>query len=224
MTGAVTNRCLSDMAQIDREVPNSLSSMGTQALTMATQVALVLFLVPWTALALPPLLLAYSRIYHTMRFAARDARRIAARMHTPVFAHFSDALRGRECIAAYGAEERFCEQNLRHTDDMSRASLAVEAIMKWAQALSTQSGCALYAVCGGACVMLEASGQLTTAELGLVLLYAASLQRAVMAFLSARHRATPARVTRPRATRVHAVNAGRHARHRSRKPRERVQA
>ena len=58
-----------------------------------------------------------------------------------------------------------------------------EAVLKWAQALTTQTGCILYLSCGVVCVVLNASGRISTGQLGLVLLYAAQLQRSGMGYM-----------------------------------------
>jgi len=52
----------------------------------------------------------------------------------------------------------------------------IQAVGKWAQALSTQTGCGLYLVCGLAGVLL----QVPRGTLGLVLVYAGILQRSGM--------------------------------------------
>ena len=62
---------------------------------MITQLGLVLYFAPWAAVGLPPLLLIYYQVYQRMRAAARDARRIALMAHSPVYAHYADALAGR---------------------------------------------------------------------------------------------------------------------------------
>jgi hypothetical protein len=87
-------------------VPSSLQDLATGVLGWFTQLGLVLYFAPWVALALPPLILAYLAIYARVRAAMRDAKRLAAISHTPVFAHFSDALAGRETIAAYVSRDR----------------------------------------------------------------------------------------------------------------------
>ena len=46
-----------------------------------------------------------------------------------------------------------------------------------------QTGSGLYLAAGVVCVVLQACGQLSTSTLGLVLLYAGSLQRAMMDLL-----------------------------------------
>lgn len=122
----------------------------------------------------------YAAIFRRVRPASRDSRRLESAAHSPVYAHFGDALAGKETIAAYAAEARFCERNAQLVADMSRAKVGNEAVNKWAQALTTQTGCLLYACCGLACVLLGASGHLSSSQLGLVLLYASNLQRAAM--------------------------------------------
>ena len=155
-SGAVLNRFLSDTMNVDSRVPDSLTSLGTQLLTMVTQLGLVLRFAPWVALAMPFLGLAYYRIYKRMRAAARDTRRINAALHSPVFAHFSDVLAGRETIASYGAEARMCQQNEAHVAAMSRSAIMSQAVQKWAQALTVQTGSVLYLAAGVVCVVLQA--------------------------------------------------------------------
>ena len=150
---------------------------------MVIQLTLVLLFAPWVALATPLLGLAYYRIYQRMRAAARDARRIGAMLHSPVFSQYADVLAGRETIASFGAEARMCAANERLVHAMSRASIMSQAVQKWAQALTVQTGCVLYLAAGVVCVLLQWRGLVSTSVLGLVLLYAGSLQRAMMDLL-----------------------------------------
>ena len=106
-----------------------------------------------------------------------------AAAHGPCYAHFNDALRGRETIAAFRALDRFAETNAALVDTMAKGKYANDACSKWSQALTTMNGCVLYLAAGLACVLLVRSHDLTTGQLGLVLLYAASLQRAAMDYM-----------------------------------------
>ena len=67
---------------------------------------------------------------------------------------------------------------------MARGRYANEAVCKWSQALTTQNGCVLYLCAGLLGVYLVSRGRMTTGQLGLVLLYSASLQRAAMDYLT----------------------------------------
>ena len=173
-------RVIEALQNIDSSVPDSVLSLATQIINMATQLGLILVLAPWVALAMPLLLLVYSLIYARMRAAARDTRRIGAMSLSPVFEHYADALAGCETVAAFGAHEAFCTENARRVAELSRAAVMTEAVQKWAQALAVQMGCVLYFLSGVACVMLHSYGALTTSQFGLVLLYAGTLQRASM--------------------------------------------
>lgn len=141
---------------------------------------LVLTLAPPLGLVLPPLALAYSFVYARVRRAARDSRRLGAAAHSPVYAHYADALAGRETIAAYGAAGAWQLANAARVSDMSRAAVGNEAVQKWAQALTTQAGCGLYACAAAGCVLLHHAGRLPMSYVGLVLLQASGLQRAAM--------------------------------------------
>ena len=66
---------------------------------------------------------------------------------------------------------------------LARAKVGNEAVCKWAQALTTQSGALLYFACGFICVYLNSLGRMSTSEMALVLLFAAQLQRASMEYM-----------------------------------------
>ena len=129
------------------------------------------------------LLLPYYFIFSRVRTAARDTRRIEALAHSPVYTFFGDVLAGRETIRAYGVQARFERKNLALVARMAIARYANEACNKWAQALTTQTGCGLYLACGVACVFLNHAGRMTAGQFGLVLLYAGQLQRAGMDYM-----------------------------------------
>ena len=59
-----------------------------------------------------------------------------------------------------------------------------DAPRRWSQALTTQNGCVLYLCAGLLGVYLVSRGRMTTGQLGLVLLYSASLQRAAMDYMT----------------------------------------
>ena len=69
---------------------------------------------------------------------------------------------------------------------MAAANYTREAAQKWAQALTTQTGCVLYLASGIVCVLLAThrpKSLMTSSQMGLVLLYAAQLQRAMMDYM-----------------------------------------
>jgi ABC-type multidrug transport system fused ATPase/permease subunit len=119
-------------------------------------------------------------VYARVRPAARDTRRLGAAAHSPVYSHYADALAGRETIAAFNAATAWRSANASRVSRMSRAAVGNEAVQKWAQALTTQAGCGLYACAAAGCVLLHHAGRLPMSFVGLVLLQASGLQRAAM--------------------------------------------
>jgi len=171
------------MQNIDSYVPRVISDQVTRSLSIVTQLSLVYVEAPWVLFTLPVMVIPYWMIFKRMRIPNRDSRRIESVAHSPVYAHFSDTLHGRETVRAFSAEHRFVAHNLEHVDGMATASYGNNAINKWAQALTTQWGCSLYLACGLACVLLTHAGKMTTGEMGLVLLYSAQLQRSMMDYM-----------------------------------------
>ena len=168
---------------VDEFVPNTITDLATRVLAIVTQLALVVAFAPWLALAVPALMVPYAKVLACVRPAARDTRRLEGIARAPVYTHFGDTLAARAVIKAFGAGPRFERENGRLVSRMAAAKYANEAGCKWAQALSTVLGCAFYLAAGVACAVLQAMGRMTAAQLGLVLLYAASLQRVVMEFM-----------------------------------------
>ncbi|KAH8061136.1 ATPase [Aureococcus anophagefferens] len=175
--GNALNR-LQDLANVGVSVPTVFWT-SSRTLTVASQLGLVLYFAPWVALMLPLALVPYGFIFSTVRRRARAARRRAR----PCYAHFNDALRGRETVAAFGALDRFCDANARLVEAMATGKYANDACSKWSQALTTMNGCFLYLAAGLCAVLLVRRGDVSTGQLGLVLLYAASLQRAGMDYM-----------------------------------------
>eukprot|EP00928_Gymnodinium_smaydae_P037326 TRINITY_DN25931_c0_g1_i1.p1 TRINITY_DN25931_c0_g1~~TRINITY_DN25931_c0_g1_i1.p1 ORF type:complete len:617 (-),score=53.38 TRINITY_DN25931_c0_g1_i1:140-1873(-) len=181
--GRILNRFLQDMQNIDSVVPNAIADQITKTLNLVTQLSLVYVEAPWVLVSLPILIIPYQAIFRRMRIPNRDARRIESVARSPVYAHFSDTLAGRETIRAYSAEERFVGQNLSQVGNMATACYGNNAVSKWAQMLTTQWGCFLYLAAGLSCVVLHNYGKMASGQIGLVLLYSAQLQRAMMDYM-----------------------------------------
>mmetsp|Transcript_64082 Transcript_64082/g.171487 ORF Transcript_64082/g.171487 Transcript_64082/m.171487 type:complete len:1412 (-) Transcript_64082:386-4621(-) len=179
-TGRILNRFLRDMSNIDDSVPNAILDQATKTMTIITQLSLIYVEAPWIMLTFPVLAGIYSNVVSRIRLPARDTRRIEAVSRSPVYAQFGDVLHGRETVRAFGAEGRFERQNTQFVARSAQATYMNEATNKWAQALSTQCGCLMYLCAGACCVVLSHYGRMSSAQVGLVLMYAAQLQRALM--------------------------------------------
>eukprot|EP00931_Biecheleriopsis_adriatica_P049874 TRINITY_DN28859_c0_g1_i1.p1 TRINITY_DN28859_c0_g1~~TRINITY_DN28859_c0_g1_i1.p1 ORF type:complete len:1375 (+),score=210.90 TRINITY_DN28859_c0_g1_i1:32-4156(+) len=182
-TGRVLNRFLQDLQNIDNFVPNTVSDQITRSLNIVSQLSLIYIEAPWVLCTLPVMVVPYVIIYKRMRVPNRDSRRLESIAHSPVYTHFGDTLNGRETVRAFGAEARFEVENLKHVGFMAAGLYGNNAVQKWAQALTTQWGCMLYLTCAFTCVGLTRSGTMSAGHMGLVLLYAGSLQRAMMDYM-----------------------------------------
>ena len=181
--GSTLNRFLQDMANIDVFVPNATMNLAAKTLQILVRVGLVASMAPYSLLVVPLLMPAYNAIYQRVRVAARDTRRIEGVAHSPVYTFFGDMLRGRQVIRAFGVQPNFLSANEQLVRELSTATVGNQATCKWAQALTVQTGAFLYFGCGAVCVYLNSVGKMNTSQMGLVLLYAAELQRAGMEYM-----------------------------------------
>lgn len=179
-SGRILNRFLQDLDSIDNYVPSSILEQLSRTLTIVTQLSLIYSQAPWILLSLPFLIPPYIEVFRYVRVSNRDCKRIEASAHAPVYAHFGESLAGRETIRAFGLEGAFVRRNLELVYSMASGKYGNQAVGKWAQATLSQWSCLLYLLSGVACVTMSARGAMTGAQVGLVLLYAASLNGTLM--------------------------------------------
>jgi len=182
-SGELQNKFLQDLSNIDNYVPNTLLDQISKTLNLVTHIGLVFLFAPYVVLVLPLVFLPYFLIFGTVRCAARDTRRLEAMAHSPVYTRFTDILGGRFTIKSFGVETLFQRSSNTLIESMALGKYSNEAVSKWAQTLTTQNGCLLYLACGVVAVYMSNTGKMTTGQLGLVLLYAANLQRAGMDYM-----------------------------------------
>ena len=92
--GQIMNRFLQDLSNVDSVVPNAILDQCTKTLSIITQLSLIFGFAPWVLFTLPVLTVPFILIYMRVRVAARDARRIEAVAHSPLYSHFSDSMTG----------------------------------------------------------------------------------------------------------------------------------
>ena len=132
--GAIMNRFLQDMANIDNFVPNAVMDLCAKSLDILTQIALVTFMAPSSLLIVPLLVPAYAAIYQRVRIGARDSKRIEAVAHTPVYSFFADLLRGRDTVAAFGEHHQrlFARANESRVRRLARATIGTQSLCELA--------------------------------------------------------------------------------------------
>ena len=143
--GAIMNRFLQDMANIDNFVPNAVMDLCAKSLDILTQIALVTFMAPSSLLIVPLLVPAYVAIYQRVRIGARDSKRIEAVAHTPVYSFFADLLRGRDTVAAFGEHHQrlFARANESRVRRLARATIGTQSLCELAppRTLKEQAVC-----------------------------------------------------------------------------------
>ncbi|KAI8618614.1 P-loop containing nucleoside triphosphate hydrolase protein [Chytriomyces sp. MP71] len=182
-SGFVLNRFLQDLGSIDSSVPHTLMETISRTFSIAAQFMFIVFITPFVLVIAPFVIVFYIFVATTFRTAARDTRRLESASRSPVYDLFGDVLNGLESVQCFGAQGRFESWNLRLVERMSSCKVGNEAVNKWAQALIVQSSCVFYFFSGFIGVSLLYQGVISVSSFGLVLMYAANLQRALMDYV-----------------------------------------
>ncbi|KAJ3234330.1 Canalicular multispecific organic anion transporter 1 [Chytriomyces hyalinus] len=182
-SGFILNRFLQDLGSIDSSVPQTLQDFITKTFSISAQFLLIVLITPMVLLIAPFVIMFYVFVATTFRLAARDTRRIESAARSPVYDLFNDVLNGLDTIRCYRAQPRFEKWNATLVSKMAQAKVSNEAVNKWAQALIVQSSCVFYFCSGFIGVYLVHGNFISVSSFGLVLMYAASLQRALMDYV-----------------------------------------
>jgi ABC-type multidrug transport system fused ATPase/permease subunit len=180
--GRILNRFLSDQGTIDDTVRLTISQMAMLIFGFVGSIAVIAYFAPYTLLILLGLSWVYWIIAKGYRFAARDLRRMQSVGKSPIFQHFSEAIRGLSTIRAFGpaAARFFVQQHLEKSRRYGRAFLALwssnEYISTWAEGI----GC--FVVLTGAMlgVWAHQQGKMSTADVGLLLSFLLQLPSLLM--------------------------------------------
>ncbi|GBG71636.1 hypothetical protein CBR_g9052 [Chara braunii] len=130
-TGRLTNRFTKDTEQMDLALPNTIESY--LECFFQTIFALLLIVIITRAFILPLILLVwlYKRIEAYYLHASRELKRLDALLHSPIFSHFAETIRGLSTIRAFCKQEAFVQLNYSQVNDSSRAYLASISVNRW---------------------------------------------------------------------------------------------
>ncbi|GAB5030200.1 multidrug resistance-associated protein 1 [Nannochloropsis oceanica] len=114
-SGRILNRFIADQAAIDGIVPSTLADFFQQLLYFGATLAILCYALPEMLPVVVVLAFPYRAISQFYRWPARDLRRLEAVSKSPVNVQYGEAVRGVSTIRAFGAQERFLQQHLKHS-------------------------------------------------------------------------------------------------------------
>ncbi|KAF4634157.1 hypothetical protein G7Y89_g3952 [Cudoniella acicularis] len=172
-TGGLATRFGQDLLIVDVELPNAFANTIFLLLTLIAQLALVASASFYMLAAFPVLFIA---IYAVQRVYLRTSRRIRhldLETKAPLYAQFTDALKGAASIRAFGWRDSSMEENNTLLDENQRPFYLLFCVQRWLE-------CVLdYTVAGLAVVVVGVAVATRThvggAQMGLALLNLVSL-------------------------------------------------
>ncbi|AMD21977.1 HFR122Cp [Eremothecium sinecaudum] len=129
--GRILNRFTKDTETLDNESTIFLRLVIYQLTRILGVVVLCIVYMPWFAIAVPFLALAYVFIADHFQCSAREVKRLEATERSLVYNSLNEVLGGVDTIKAYHAEERFLKKTDYFYNKMCEASFPLVALQRW---------------------------------------------------------------------------------------------
>jgi ABC-type multidrug transport system fused ATPase/permease subunit len=178
-SGRILNRFIADQAAIDGIVPSTLADFFQQLLYFGATLAILCYALPEMLPVVVVLAIPYRAISQFYRWPARDLRRLEAVSKSPVNVQYGEAVRGVSTIRAFGAQERFLQQHLKHSTHSIQCYWVKWVANQWVTIWLEMVGCFFMVGCGVLAVWVtspQAPGVLAShidgGKMGLLMSYA----------------------------------------------------
>ncbi|RUP39018.1 ATP-binding cassette sub-family C member 1 [Jimgerdemannia flammicorona] len=129
--GRIVNRFAKDMAMIDAEVYETISSVSDNALEVLGILVIISMIMPWfmfPGIGITVLFYFVGRAYIRTNLALR---RIVSISRSPIYTFFGDSVIGLVTIRAFAANNRFYDKILKLTDGLNRPEIFMWSMNRW---------------------------------------------------------------------------------------------
>ncbi|KAJ8247979.1 hypothetical protein GJAV_G00236800 [Gymnothorax javanicus] len=109
--GRVVNRFAKDIFTVDEVVPQSLRSLVSCVLSVATAMFVICLATPIFTAIIVPLAIIYYFVLRVYVATSRQLRRLDSVSRSPIYSHFSETISGLSVIRAYRHQDRFFQHN-----------------------------------------------------------------------------------------------------------------
>ncbi|KAH3669245.1 hypothetical protein OGAPHI_001366 [Ogataea philodendri] len=129
--GRVLNRFTKDSDVLDNEIQSQFRMFIQEFSVVVGTLILCIIYLPWFAIAIPVMIVAYYLIANFYLASSREIKRLEAVKRSEVYSHFNEALSGLDTIKAHSSSERFMETNSRLIDQMNESYFTFVAVQRW---------------------------------------------------------------------------------------------
>lgn len=129
--GRILNRFTKDTDALDNEIGEQLRLFLFPAALIIGIIILCVCYLPWFAIAVPFLALAFVFITNFYQGSSREVKRLEALQRSMVYNNFNETLTGMATIRAYKVEQNFIDKNDYYVDKMNEAYYISIANQRW---------------------------------------------------------------------------------------------
>eukprot|EP00040_Diaphanoeca_grandis_P032579 m.197814 g.197814 ORF g.197814 m.197814 type:complete len:1463 (-) comp32668_c0_seq4:261-4649(-) len=171
--GKMLNRFSSDLHRVDLLLPDMLYQFMDNLFVLITAVLLAMVAVPWLLLLLFPFGILLYFLQRYQRNASRELLRLDGTSKTPLYGLFSESMRIRSTIRAFGMQATHLQRAFKMADANLKAYLAAKLLEQWLS-MYLNLGMAILSV-SLVLVAVCAPGSIDPALVGLSLVYCLQL-------------------------------------------------
>ncbi|KAI9327008.1 hypothetical protein DFJ73DRAFT_632281 [Zopfochytrium polystomum] len=129
--GRILNRASKDLSVIDKSVMESIDFFLSCVMDVIAVVAVICSITPLFLVFMAPMMFLYYLVGTRYLASSRELKRLESVTRSPIYSMFSETLMGCSTIRAFGAEQRFIEENLRRVDVNNRAYYFMWCSNRW---------------------------------------------------------------------------------------------
>lgn len=129
--GRILNRFTKDTDTLDTELTESVRLFVYQVANITGVVVMCIIYLPWFAIAIPFLFIAFALIADHYQSSSREIKRLEAIQRSFVYNNFNEVLGGMDTIRAYRSENRFLMKSDFLINRMNEAGYVVVAVQRW---------------------------------------------------------------------------------------------
>lgn len=129
--GRILNRFTKDTDSLDNEIGEQMRLFLFPLATIIGIVILCICYLPWFAIAVPFLSLAFVFVANFYQGSSREIKRLEAVQRSLVYNNFNETLTGMSTIKAYKVENTFVKKNDKYLNQMNEAYYVSIANQRW---------------------------------------------------------------------------------------------
>ncbi|KAJ3281521.1 hypothetical protein HDU76_008910, partial [Blyttiomyces sp. JEL0837] len=129
--GRILNRASKDISVMDKSVMQSFETYFSCFMDCVAVFVVVITITPLFLVTVFPVMFIYVFVSRRYLAASRELKRLDSVSRSPIYSMFSETLVGASTIRAYGAEDRFIQENLRRVDYNHRMYFYLWSSNRW---------------------------------------------------------------------------------------------